>query len=397
MEPDVIDRYVDTGLAGDPDPETKAWLQMLHAAAGLRWTAFHRPDPVPYGSRTGNLDAARVFAERTANTVLEADVVHVGRALLIGNGDIAGAIAATRRQLVLGDICEDLRERHLGLIEATNTLTWVAGEAREMLPTTRRALAIGRELRPHDVNHSTMTLMATLYLTGGWDEIPALIDEHIAAFAAQEDSSCPFAVGGFPLGSVVLARRGDSAAARALLDRMPQSDSRSAWSRRSRRWRRSPSATPRRPGRPPNGSSTAVSGTSPRNPGSSSWSCSTRWSRSRTGAESAPRCRRSGRAPGIWPLPGRPPIVPRDSPWPRRGRNVEAIGYLERAIEGFDRLSVFDAARTREALAGVDATRRAELLGSALATYEGLGASPSVAALRASLLAPADAQGGDPN
>ena len=172
MEPAAIDGYVDAGLEADPDPDTQAWLLLLKAAAGVRWMAFHRDDPVPYERRVADALEARKYAQRTGNTILEANVLHIERCLLINSGDIAGSIEATRRQLLLGERVDDPRERHFSLIEAANTLTWVAGEAEAMIEPLRRALRVGRELRPHDINHSTLTLMSALYLTGRWDEIP---------------------------------------------------------------------------------------------------------------------------------------------------------------------------------------------------------------------------------
>ncbi len=51
-----------------------------------------------------------------------------------------------------------------------------------------------------------------------------------------------------------------------------------------------------------------------------------------------------------------------------------AVELLRRAVDGFDPLSPFEAARTREALAAVDPEGRDELLSAARATYEQLGA-----------------------
>jgi hypothetical protein len=62
-----------------------------------------------------------------------------------------------------------------------------------------------------------------------------------------------------------------------------------------------------------------------------------------------------------------------------------AVELLERAIAGFDRLSPFEAARTREALAALDPGRRATLLDEALATYDRLGARPHAERVRGAL------------
>ncbi|HKO33228.1 MAG TPA: hypothetical protein VJY85_05735, partial [Candidatus Limnocylindria bacterium] len=71
------------------------------------------------------------------------------------------------------------------------------------------------------------------------------------------------------------------------------------------------------------------------------------------------------------------------------GRTDEGIAALRRAVEMFDGIPVvFEAARTREALADAVPGERAELLAAALATYERLGAAPDVERIRGNPAAP---------
>ncbi len=382
MEPELIDAYVRAGFDGAPDEETRAWLDVLLAAAGVRWTAFHRPDPLPYQARVDAIEAAGAYAERTGNSILEASELHIRRALLITNGDVDGCLAATRRQLAVAEQLDDPRERHLGLIEAGNTLTWVAGEAEAMIEPLARSLRMGREIRPHDVNHSTMTLAAALFLAGRWDEIPALIDEHLAAFAEQQDSSCPFAMSGFPLSAVVLAHRGDPERARSVLGQMPESE-----------W--------------PVGMVEALSAMSALALGDAE--------RARDEARRvlSTGVRNFSEEPAIellvladalvaledWAglanflpeLRARSRLIALAAPVADRaealalasaGSTGPAVALLERAVAAFDRLAVFEAARTRERLAELDPGRRRELLDAALATYVALGAIPHASRVR---------------
>ena len=68
------------------------------------------------------------------------------------------------------------------------------------------------------------------------------------------------------------------------------------------------------------------------------------------------------------------------------GRTDEGVAALRRSIEVFDGIPVvFEAARTREALAESVPGERAELLGAALATYERLGAAPDAERVRGKL------------
>jgi hypothetical protein len=74
-----------------------------------------------------------------------------------------------------------------------------------------------------------------------------------------------------------------------------------------------------------------------------------------------------------------------------RGNPVAAVAALRKAVEGFEGLkNPFEAARTREALAGVvdDAAERRRLLESARQAYEELGAKPHVDRVSAALSVP---------
>ncbi|HSS36043.1 MAG TPA: adenylate/guanylate cyclase domain-containing protein [Patescibacteria group bacterium] len=386
MEPDAIDGYVDAGLAADPDPDTRAWLLLLKAAAGVRWTAFHRTDPVRFERRVSDALEAGRYAELTGNTVLEANVLHIERSLLINNGDVAGSIAATRRQLLLADHVDDPRERHFSLIEAANTLTWVAGEAEAMIEPLRLALLVGRELRPHDVNHSTLTLMSALYLTGRWDEVPAVIDEHIRAFEAQVDTSCPFAMSGFPLGAVVLAQRGEVERARVVAGLMPPSDSPIGMIEACQAMAAIALGDPA--GAKDSAKRVLESGT--RNFSEEpaielavmldALAALEDWDAVRAFALEARA--RAGLLALAEPTADRAEGLAAAS----LGLDGKAVALLERAIAGFDGLSSFEAARTREALAGVDPDRRAALLSAALQSYDALGARPHADRARAALV-----------
>jgi hypothetical protein len=64
------------------------------------------------------------------------------------------------------------------------------------------------------------------------------------------------------------------------------------------------------------------------------------------------------------------------------GDEAGARALLERAVEAFDGLSRFEAAKTREMLADLDPTRRPDLLAAALAAFERLGATPHAERVR---------------
>ena len=379
VDPEVIDRYVDEGRASDPDERTRAWLEMLSAAAGVRWIAFHRPDPVPTADRVRSLDAALAAADRMGDVRLRSNVLQSQRALFIANGDVAGCIAAARRQLDSAPSVGDPRERHLGMIEAACTLTWVAGEAPAMIEPLRRSLVLGRDLRPHDVNHSTMNLIAALSLSGQWDEIPAVIDEHLRAFDEQPDGSCPFAMSAFPLGAIFHARRGTLDEGRELLaKKTPESE----WPVGMVEAFRAMATLALGDAVAARDEARRVLDTGERNYAeepaievlvlADALVALEDWAGIRAALPEL-RARQDLVAAGR-------PTVDRAEALARaaEGDRAAAIELLEAAVARFEDLDPYQAARTREHLAAlVDAPeRRRRLVAQALATYERLGARP---------------------
>src|SRR5207253_9069538 len=89
MEPDVIDRYVEAGLAAAPDADTRAWLLMLRAAVGLRWDAFHRTDPMDLEERVSAGEAAADHAQKVEEESLLANALRVMGSLLMARGETA--------------------------------------------------------------------------------------------------------------------------------------------------------------------------------------------------------------------------------------------------------------------------------------------------------------------
>jgi class 3 adenylate cyclase len=224
VEPAVLDRYVDVGLANAAEGDTRSWLLVMRAAVGLRWVAFHRHDPVSVEERVGAGEQAAEYALGVEDWTLAANAWRVVGALLLAHGQVEKGLEITRGVLDVVDRVADPRERHLLTIETAQTMAWMGGEAEPMVNVMKDALKLGRELRVHDLCHSTGVLINTLYLSGRWDEIPAYLDEHLRTFKSDDaGTTCPFALGGFQMGAVVLAQRGELDRARELAASMPES------------------------------------------------------------------------------------------------------------------------------------------------------------------------------
>jgi class 3 adenylate cyclase len=386
MDPAIIDGYVDAGLEAEATGEYRAWLLALRAAVGLRWVAFHRTDPMPLEDRVRAAEEGLAYAREVGDRALEANALRAVGALLLVYGEMERGLDLTHQTLAQASRIDDPRERHLAIIESSQTLIWTGGEADDVLPGLEDAIKLGRELRVHDLCHSTATLMNALYVAGRWDEIPAYLDEHLRTFATDEaGTSCPFAMGGFQLGAMVLAHRGEVDRAREVAALMPQTDAPIGIVDGYQ------AMVANALGDPATARSIAerVLSSGARNFAEEppvelvayldalialeDWDALRAFlpeARSRS-AELALAGPAIDRAEGLAAAAA--------------GDEARARELLGRAIDSFDRVSIFEAARTREALAAIDPAAREALYAAALATYARLGATPHADRIKAVL------------
>jgi class 3 adenylate cyclase len=382
MDPAAIDRYVDEGLAAGGRDEDRTWLLALRGGARSRWTAMGRQDPRALAERIDAADRALETGERGGRMATAGLALHILAGLHLEAGQVDAAIADNRRTLEIGDRIETARHRHLYLMEAFNGLVWVAGDPASIVDHIGPWHRLGREMSPHEQLHSTYVVIAVYYLLGRWQDLPAVIDEHVETFAVEQDMVCPYVRGGLPLAAVALSRAGDRERARELLALLPTTTApvgsvegfvamarlgleepaearriaAGVLARRSRDFADEPAVE--------------LAAWVDAVVAEEDWAAL---------VEELPRLRERV---GLLALAG--PTFDR-----AEGLALAAAGdatagraLLETAIRGFDRIFPYEAARTREALARLDEVARADLLASALATYVRYGAVPDAERLK---------------
>ena len=386
MEPDAIDRYVDSGLAAAPDDDTRAWLQMLRAGVGLRWDAFHRSDPLDLEDRVGAGAAAAEHARKVGDASLLANALRVMGSLLMARGATARGLEVLHPILAMTPHIADPRERHLVTVMTANTLSWVDGRFEAVVPVLEEALVLARELRAHDLCHSTCMLISALYLAGRWEEIPPYLDEHLRTFAIDEaGTSCPYALGVFQLGAVYLADRGEISRARELASQMPKSEAPVGLLEGLQ------AMAANALGDPSAARSIAqdVMATGARNFAEEppvelvamldALIALEDWEGLRAFLPEARR--RAAELVLVGPAADRAEGVAAAA----AGDTERARELLGAAVAGFDAVSPFEAARSRETLAELDPEQRDDLLAQALATFERLGARPHAERVRSAI------------
>jgi len=226
--------------------------------------------------------------------------------------------------------------------------------------------------------------MNALYLAGRWEEIPGYLDEHIRTFKIDEaGTTCPFALGGFQMGAVVLAQRGEIERAQELAGEMPKSEAPVGLVEGLQ------AMAANALGDPSSGRSMAerVLATGARNFAEEppvemvamldALVALEDWDALRAFLPEARR--RAAELVLVGPSTDRAEGLAAGA----GGDIPRAQELLQAAIAGFEPISPFETARTREALASLNPDHRDELLTEALAAYERLGARPHADRVRA--------------
>ena len=220
QDPAELDEAVEEGLRLANDPESRAWLLGLKAAAGLRWSGWAPPDPIPVQERLEAAAAALDGAARSEAPNLTGMVLHVRGYLEHDAGRYDEALATMKRLAGLVQEVESPYLRALSSLWITLALADQAGDYAGALVHARRSLEIGRTRTPHERLHGTMGTMWCAYHLGDWATVHDLLDEHLAALSLMQPTCCAYVRAGPMVGALALAHGGDLDRARELAAQM---------------------------------------------------------------------------------------------------------------------------------------------------------------------------------
>jgi DNA-binding SARP family transcriptional activator len=381
--PALMERFVDEGLEVAADEETRNWLRVLKGNVGLRWVLSPLGDPLPLAERVRLAEEAVQLAETLGSPAPLSQAYRTYGLLQSMAGAWEVAVTMARRDVLLADRLESTEQAFtlfwnaLFLMEIAGDLTGVDGYA-------ERSLQVARALSPHELMHSTYTVMSARSLAGRWAELDAPAGEHLEALAREPGIGCPYVRGGPVVAATVFAHQGrlDRAAELAAtltpdLDkpRLPE-----ALLARYHVARGDPLAgrelAERMAGRAVYAEENAfeVLAMLDALPALQQWDALVAF---------LPRARAASRGLALaGPASDRAEGLARAA----AGDRPAAEALLRRALDAFGRIgAVFEAALTGERLAAVAASDAdaARLRAAALATYERLAAAPHVERVRA--------------
>jgi len=206
--PALMERFVDEGLQVAADDETRNWLTVLKGNVGLRW-AWSSPigDPLPLAERVRLAGAAVQVAETLGSPALLSQAYRTYGLLQSMAGAWDVTVTMARRDVLLADRLEST-EQAFTLFWNALFLMEIAGELTEVAGYAERSLQVARALSPHELMHSTYTVMSARSLAGRWAELEAPAGEHLEALAREPGIGCPYVRGGPVVAAIAFAHQG---------------------------------------------------------------------------------------------------------------------------------------------------------------------------------------------
>ena len=221
-DPDRVEELIAEGLAHSTDEETTAHLQVAFGSVARLFRGSEpfgqgsKPDPVPVDERIAAVEHARATGESLNNTQL-IWVAGAALGLLYGMaGRYQEHLELALRELSMVDRLSSRIQQSDAVRRAAVVTMYTAGKYDEGLQLARRSLELSRDTNPHQVMHGTFPVMAALFELDRWDEIPAVLNEHLDAFRLDPAIECDFVRDGPILGAVVAVKTGDVVRAREL-------------------------------------------------------------------------------------------------------------------------------------------------------------------------------------
>jgi len=384
-DPSLPEELIREGLSAAPDDESRAWLLALSGAYGLYWRIMRGDDPVPLQRRIDSVREALALAEGLDQPDLQIFAIRGLSELYEVAGSYELSVETARRQLALLDRVESASERALSLFAVGIGLADLAGEYDEAIELARQSYELAKGLSSHERMHGLYGQIDPLYHLGRWDEVLSLLEEHVEHFRSEADVSCFGVQGGVMFGALTLARMGNVERSMELGAKVPRTADEALRGEGVRALLAS--ALGDHEGARTLAADVLAKAEAP-------WRA----------PESALAMLEALAALGLWEelkehvaqvrnfagaLVTLGPTCDRAEGLIRAAAgDLDAAAELfSRSLEAFDRLGErYEAARTREVLAGVTPTERGrDLLAQALRQYEDLGARPDAERVQALL------------
>jgi class 3 adenylate cyclase/tetratricopeptide (TPR) repeat protein len=224
----MADAIIAEGLSLVEDRRERATLLVAFAGMAARWlTVRDRPDPIPMAERVAAAREASAIADELADPPLRFIAADILSDLHMVTGEYAEALRVIEEAMPAIERIPSPVRRSSDYAEASTSYFEFAGDVARSLDLARRSHELARDLSPHDQMHASFAVIRAAYALGEWDELEAILEEHLANHELEAEVRCIAIQGGPSIAALAVAHRGDTERAMAL-------------ARRSRFWEEQP-------------------------------------------------------------------------------------------------------------------------------------------------------------
>jgi class 3 adenylate cyclase/tetratricopeptide (TPR) repeat protein len=214
-DPERIERIVMEGLADADTDEARARMLVARGWSFVYWANQDMEDPVSPDQRLVWAREALAAAESLGDPFLEMRAINALATLYIDRGLFRESLEVSQRLLGLVDrqASRDLQASTFSAV--SDDLLASSTETDRAVELAQRGFQLARGTSDHELMHSSAPYLRALFLVGRWSEIPAVIEEHLAAYANESTMSCPEVQFGPPFAARFYALAGDTDRERA--------------------------------------------------------------------------------------------------------------------------------------------------------------------------------------
>jgi tetratricopeptide (TPR) repeat protein len=209
-DPERIERIVMAGLAEADTDEARARMKVARGWSFVYWANQDQEDPVSPHQRLEWGKEALAAAEALDDPFLEMRAINALATLYSDRGQFRESLEVSQRLLDLVDrqASRDLQASTFSAV--SDDLLASSSDTARAVQLAERGFQLARGTSDHELMHSSAPYLRALFAVGRWSEIPAVIEEHLAAYGNESTMSCPEVQFGPPFAARFYALTGDT-------------------------------------------------------------------------------------------------------------------------------------------------------------------------------------------
>lgn len=208
-DPERIERIVMDGLVEADTDEAQVRMQVARGWSFVYWVNQDKEDPVSPDQRLQWAKEALAAAESLGDPFLEMRAIGALSALYTERGLFRESLEVSQRLLGLVDrqASRDLQASTFSAV--SDDLLASSGDTARAVELAERGFRLALGTSDHELMHSSAPYLRGLFTVGRWSEIPAVLEQHSAAYANESTMSCPEVQFGPPFAARFYALTGD--------------------------------------------------------------------------------------------------------------------------------------------------------------------------------------------